>query len=226
MNREQEIEEKLKEVENLIKVTSSDELMKRSFEDFFSYDNLKRNWKAYILFSIISLVVTILFFYQKEKMEHILALVSYTNDIFLGLLGIVFAGYALVQASLSDRLIKSMFVKSKDKTTDSNGVSLKYTKLNESFFKLMLLYVMAIALNAVTFLVLNNGGIFITWLYVNSYGRVTLYILLCLYIFFFISVLWELKFFIFNLYSLINASVANEILFSIDKEIDEKDIND
>ena len=88
MNREQEIEEKLKEVENLIKVTSSDELMKRSFEDFFSYDNLKRNWKAYILFSIISLVVTILFFYQKEKMEHILALVSYTNDIFLGLLGI------------------------------------------------------------------------------------------------------------------------------------------
>ncbi|XKQ13334.1 hypothetical protein ACHLPM_05780 [Enterococcus faecalis] len=41
MNREQEIEEKLKEVENLIKVTSSDELMKRSFEDFFSYDNLK-----------------------------------------------------------------------------------------------------------------------------------------------------------------------------------------
>lgn len=221
MNRNQEIEEKLQEVQNLVKVTSSDQLMKQSFKRFFSYDNLKRNWRPYLFFSIISLVATILFFYQKEKMEHISALVSYANDILLGLLGIVFAGYALFQASLSDRLIKSMFVRSKNEMADSNKVSLKYTKLNESFFELMLLYVIAITLNIVIFLVLNNGDIFISWLYVHIH--LLLYLFLFLYILFFISVLWELKFFIFNLYSLINASVANEILHSIKEEIDEKD---
>ena len=132
MNREQEIEEKLKEVENLIKVTSSDELMKRSFEDF-SYDNLKRNWKAHILFSIISLVVTILFFIKRKDGAHIGTGILYKR-YFSWITRYCFCWICSFQASLSDRLIKSMFVKSKDKTTDSNGVSLKYTKLNESFF--------------------------------------------------------------------------------------------
>ncbi|ELS0447647.1 hypothetical protein ACFJYC_03825 [Enterococcus faecalis] len=215
MKQKIEINKTIEEIEKLGEITSSNELMKRSLKKFCSINNLKNNKKLYCILAIISFVMTILLCFQNDKMNHVITIVSYMNDLFLGLLGIVFAGYALFQASLSDRLLKLMVIKSKKK--HSGDTSFKYTELNESFFSLMCVYIAVIFLNVLNFMVLNNGERLITWLYIHC--QLILYVYFFFYSLCILSALLELKFFVFNLYSLINTSVANEILYSVKTEL-------
>lgn len=215
----EEIEGKIKYIEDLKKIQSSNMLMKKSLKGFFSPKNFWSNRYIYIFFLTISIVLAAIFKFQDNKLEMLINIVTYINDIIMVLLGVVFAGYTLFQTSLGSKLLKTMiFTPAKVESKNQKNISSRYVVLNENFFELMGLYILGFVINLVVFLFLNTGNTIISKLYYN-YTFFTQF-LFFVYIFFYLSIFWEIKFFIFNIYSLINTSVAFEGIEMIQEEIE------
>ncbi|MFS1032940.1 hypothetical protein ACFC9G_13405 [Enterococcus casseliflavus] len=210
----EELEKKLDYIEDLNKIKSSNLLFGTSIKKFVSLKNFSNSPCIYIIFIVISITLAIFVKFQVNKLDLIINIVTYINDIILVLLGIVFAGYTLFQTSLSSKLLKKMIF---NPTNSGERSTSRYVVLNESFFQLMALYIIGFLVNFVIFLILSTGSSFISILYDNF--TCFFHVVFFVYIFFFFSVFWEIKFFIFNIYSLINTSIAQEGIDLISKEM-------
>lgn len=219
---EEEVNKKINYIEDLNKIKSSNMLIEKSLKKFFSLNNFRNNYITYIVFIIISIALVALFRFQDNKLDMLINIVTYINDVIMVLLGVVFAGYTLFQTSLGSKLLKTMiFTPAKTKSKSQKNISSRYVVLNESFFELMALYIFGFVINFVVFLFLNTGNTVISKLY-NNYS-LCMQAIFFVYISFYLSIFWEIKFFIFNIYSLINTSVAFEGIKMFEEEIEKNE---
>ncbi|EGP4897262.1 hypothetical protein FGV16_002004, partial [Enterococcus faecium] len=156
---EEEVNKKINYIEDLNKIESSNMLIEKSLKEFFSLNNFRNNYITYIVFIIISIALVALFRFQDNKLDMLINIVTYINDVIMVLLGVVFAGYTLFQTSLGSKLLKTMiFTPAKTKSKSQKNISSRYVVLNESFFELMALYIFGFVINFVVFLFLNTGN--------------------------------------------------------------------
>ena len=135
----------------------------------------------------------------------------------MALLGITFTGFALFQAILSNKLIQTLLCQ---KTNDSKSSNL-FVKVNNSFYYLIVLYVIGIFINIVLLLFLkivdSSWVLFPDNLLLNE---LICGILLFAYFYFNFFVLLELKYFLFNLFRLFNTSIVSKVYEILENEVE------
>ncbi|MBP1042388.1 hypothetical protein I6N95_15315 [Vagococcus sp. BWB3-3] len=230
-NEEKEVESKLDillSLEDLLSIKSSNQIIKLSFISLFKdftikYDKKKHKskisfFKDYRLMYAIFLLIAVMFSYilsdSSLTIVKLIDIVEFLNNILISLLGIVFTAYALLQAVLSKDVLLSLLT---SKANSKKGHRLEqnnFTKINNGFFFLMVLYIIGIVINSLLFVFLKSVDE--DWhLKLPQLVNVFLSsIILSFYFFFNLLVIWEIKHFIFNIFHILNVG----IILNMDEE--------
>ncbi|GGC97824.1 hypothetical protein [Pontibacillus salipaludis] len=134
--------------------------------------------------------------------EHTLTIVENVTTFSITILAVLITGYAIFQALATGSTLYNL-VKTKQ------GSVSYFMRYNDYFFSVSLLYLSVIVLNFLLFIFLN--GIPVNWSlpFYCTNGNNTIYsFLMSLYIILILNSLFELKSFIFNLYSVFSTNAA------------------
>lgn len=172
----------------------------------------KSVWRRGIFF-LIELGIAFLIASNLSTISIVKDIVGYAGQIQLGLLGIVFTGYALFQALVGDKLLIYLL------TLEENQKS-KLEESNESFIYLSLLQIMIVVIDLLIYMIM--AAIPEDWCLTNiNEVNVCIAVVLIGYMLYFnIEAMWELKSFVFNIYQLFNAHAMARVMDIIEKEED------
>ena len=140
---------------------------------------------------------------------------GYIGQIQVGLVGIVFTGYALFQALIGDSLL--LFLLSLEENEKS-----KLEESNESFISLVIVQIIAVLIDFLFYVVMCSVSA--EWHLTNSnIINVMLSVIGVVSLFYInIEAIWEMKSFIFNVYQLFNAHAMSRVIDIIEKNKDDK----
>lgn len=164
-----------------------------------------------ILFIFFEMVISIIIAKNLETVRLVKEIVSYIGQIQLGLIGIVFTGYALFQALIGDKLMLYLLSSEKDEKS-------KLEESNESFIYLIIIQIIALLLDLLMYIIMlvvpDN------WYFTNNDELnvcvAAVFIAFMLYLN--VEAIWELKSFIFNVYQLFNAHAVSRVVDIIERE--------
>lgn len=218
------------EFDSLISINSisdSNHILIESFKSLLpsSKESFKKQFIKYLIFLIFSTIVSLSLSNSQSIVLTFLPIVEFINNIIIAMLGIVFTGYALFQAVLSEKIIR-LLLSTRD-VVRGGQVKTRFERLNNSFFFLIVLYSFTIILNLLIFMVLNT----IDFDLVNRFGNEILMIWLTrtfflFYFFYCLILIWSIKSFIFNLFSLLNSSVILKGIKMMNESIGDKGLNE
>lgn len=136
-------------------------------------------------------------------------------DVVLALFGIIFTGYALLQAFMNKQLLYQMLKDVKGRDTEEEKTRLQ--DVNETFVYLMILYVIAIIITLILRIVLycipGDYMLFRSLLISNSLAG----ILIALYFSFIGIILWRTIGFVSSVFQLFNVYAVAQLLEYLDK---------
>lgn len=194
-------------VNNILKSSNSEKLFLKALSVFkINKENWVEKTAIFILCTIISIILAI----SSSTVSLVENSVSILLTVFLTLFGIVFMGYTIFQALLSNRLIIHLFentLKIENQTEKS-----KLQETNENFVYLMMLFILGIIINTILCIVIpvlpENFCLFDSMVLCTIIASVLIDIL-----FYFMGVIiWRMVSFIGNIFHLFNAySVAKLI---------------
>lgn len=141
------------------------------------------------------------------------------TDVLLALFGIIFTGYALLQAFMNKQLLLQMLIDVKDKGTEKEKSRLQ--DVNEVFVYLMMLYVVAIILTLILRIVLHCIPNEYTFFYNITINNLLAGILIFFYFSFVGVILWRTIAFVSSVFQLFNAYAVAQLM----EYLDEKDKN-
>lgn len=203
-------------ISNLYKKTSSTKLL---FEALKLISPLKVGVGRFLVFILISLVLSFLIAWSVETIQLFINAVQVLNTATIGLFGIVFMGYAFFQALINDDLLMRLLsIKKQGDDKES-----KLQESNEYFAKVMILDILAIFINILIIIIFSSiekNLFFILWGNVSNNIITTLVI--SLYLYFSLNVVWEMKCFVFNLFQLFNAHAATKAVDILNRDKDNK----
>lgn len=203
-------------ISNLYKKTSSTKLL---FEALKLISPLKVGVGRFLVFILISLVLSFLIAWSVETIQLFINAVQVLNTATIGLFGIVFMGYAFFQALINDDLLMRLLsIKKQGDDKES-----KLQESNEYFAKVMILDILAIFINILIIIIFSSiekNLFFILWGNVSNNIITTL--VTSLYLYFSLNVVWEMKCFVFNLFQLFNAHAATKAVDILNRDKDNK----
>lgn len=207
MNKENAIDQ----LEKLNSIKSSSMLMKKSLLDLLPTEgkDKKKQWLKFFLLTIFSIVVVFNISNSKDKVSVIKSIVSIINDIDLVLLGIVFTGFSLFQAIVNKSVLKTLLNFDSSSKKGSNSKD-SFVQLNQSYYFLMSNYVVNIFINVPLLLLLNSIpkiDMKLFFFHCECFVKILLFCYLLLSS----LVIYELKYFLFNLFSVFTLKTTMEI---------------
>lgn len=161
-----------------------------------------------LFFIMLSLIISIILALSKDTIVRFSEIVTFLNEIQLALLGITFTGFAFFQAILSDVLLERMFMRNIMAKKDGN----LFTSINNSFYFLMVLYVLCIFINVLAILFLKSVDN--NWVLTENDG-VNMFLSGCImtvYLFFQLLVIYQIKYFMYNLLKTFNGSIVDKLM--------------
>lgn len=200
----------------LLKKQSSQKLIADSLEIF---KPTKRSIKKQLVLYAIAVLVSAFVGVSDDTKPVMVDTIQTILDIILALFGIIFTGYAFFQALINDELlIRLMSDTSNDKKGEEKS---KMQETNEEFIHCMMLNVLIILLSFLLKIVVNSIPEDFLIFKELFYNNICATILISIYIYAVISVVWEVKSFIFNLFQLFNAYAGTRVLEIFDKDNDD-----
>ncbi len=158
-----------------------------------------------IIFVIAEAVVAVLIAVNEDTIGIVKEIAGYIGQIQVGLIGVVFTGYALFQALISDELLMYLL-------ESEEGQKSKLKESNEYFIELVILQILILIINL--FIYVLMCAIPKIWCLTSCYGInvsiASVFILVVFYIN--IETIWELKSFIFNVFQLFNAYAVSRVI--------------
>lgn len=164
-----------------------------------------------ILFIFVETIIAIVIAHDLKTVSIVKDIVGYIGQIQVGLIGIVFTGYALFQALIGDKLMLYLL------TSEENQKS-KLEESNESFIYLIVVQIIAMLLDFSIYAVM--AAVSKDW-HLTKYNILNecIAILGIEFIFYLnVEAIWELKSFIFNVYQLFNAHAMSRVVDIIEKQ--------
>lgn len=170
----------------------------------------KKNCKQQFCLYIISLIVALSVGMSKNTVSVVVDSAQLILDIILALFGIVFTGYALFQALINNELlIRLLCTTSRDSKKEEKS---KLQETNETFVKCMLLNVVAIIVSLLLRITISCIPEEFVVFKELVYNNITAAFLISLYFYFIITIVWEIKSFVFNIFQLFNAYAGTRVL--------------
>lgn len=203
-------------IENVLKMfekPSSSEAIKSAVKEIMPKE--KKEKRMCIVLTLISACLSIFIGCQEDTITIIREIVSDLNAVILTVFGVVFTGYTLFQALIDDKVLERMAGMEKDDKT--------YLQIsNDYFLNVMLLDIVAIAINIIVLIILKILPDDFCLFRTNFYNESLATILILFYLTFQIRVLVEIKSFIFNIYQLFNIAAAERILNILEEKETDK----
>lgn len=142
-------------------------------------------------------------------------IVGYIGQIQVGLIGVVFTGYALFQALIGDKLMMYLLTSEKEQKS-------KLEESNESFIYLIVIQIIALLLDFLTYTVMTAipDNWYLTHFNVPNVCMAAVLIEVLIYLN--VEAIWEMKSFIFNVYQLFNAHAMSRVVDIIERQKEEK----
>lgn len=202
----------------LLKQQSSKKLISNSLEIFKpTKKNIKRQLGLYAVAVFVSVFVGLSYNTKTIMVDTVQTVL----DIILALFGIIFTGYALFQALINDELLIRLI---NNVSKDAHGEDRsKLQETNEEFVHCMMLNILIILLSFLLKVVINSIPDDFLMFEKLIYNNICATMLISIYAYIVISVMWEVKSFIFNLFNLFNAYAGTRVLEIINSE-DEDDL--
>ena len=205
----------INQLQELNSIKSSNMLMKKSLLDLLPTKgkDKEKQWLKLILLTVFSLAIVYNISYSTDEIATIKSIISIINNIDLVLLGIVFTGFSLFQAIVNKSVLKSffMFDSGSEEHSDSNhSTSNSFVQLNQSYYFLMSNYVVNIFINVPLLLLLNSIpkiDMKLFFFHCECFVKILLFCYLLLSS----LVIYELKYFLFNLFSVFTLKTTMEI---------------
>ena len=170
----------------------------------------KKNWKQQLWLYIVSFLVALAVGISRSTVSVVVDSIQLILDVILALFGIVFTGYALFQALINNELlIRLLCDTSKDAKKEEKS---KLQETNETFIKCMLLNIVAIIVSLLLTITISCIPEDFTVFKELVYNNVTAAFLISLYFYFVITIIWEVKSFVFNIFQLFNAYAGTRVL--------------
>ena len=202
----------------LLKNQSSTRLIVNSLKIF---KQTKRTLKRQLILYVISVFVSIFVGASYDTKSIMVDTVQTILDIILALFGIIFTGYAFFQALINDELLIRL-MKNTSKDGDDEEKS-KLQETNEEFIHCMMLNILIILLSFLLKIVVNSIPDDFVIFDKLIYNNICATVLISIYIYIVISVVWEVKSFIFNLFQLFNVYAGTRVLEIYDKNSDDSE---
>lgn len=203
-------------IAKLFSMQSSTKLIIKALEIF---KPSKNNCKKQICLYMISLITS---FFVGVSLDTISIMVDSTQtilDVMLALFGIVFTGYAFFQALINDELLVRL-IKDTVKDESDGKEKCKLQESNESFVQCMMLNILAVLISLLLKIIINSiPSDFLlsdyTWL-----NNMLSIVVISIYFYFIVTIIWEVKSFIFNIFQLFNAYSGTRVLNLFDDKLE------
>lgn len=204
---------KMEIVHKLLENKTSSRIIVSSFH-VFKFSKQKRKTQTFIF--ILAIIPSIFIGMSVNTQEIAVNSFQTILDVILALFGIVFTGYSFFQALINKELLIRMMVPSRlDKDGEDKS---KLQETNESFVECMMLNLISIILTLLLRIVIEcipNDFLLFGELWQNNVLAV---FLLLLYFYFIITIIFEVKSFIFNIFQLFNVYAGTKIVNIIKEE--------
>ena len=140
-------------------------------------------------------------------------------DIMLGIFGIVFTGYTFFQALMNKQLLVRMLSNNSEDNEDKTKSKLQET--NESFVEYMMLNLISIIVSLLLKIILSSiPAEFVAFSKMLT-NNIIATLLISLYFYFILTIIWEVKSFIYNVFQVFNMHAGTRVLELFDD--DDKD---
>ena len=200
-------------VENILNYSSSERILIKTLSVYkIRKTNFVENGLILVLCTIIALILGI--------NPNIIVLVENSISIFLNvsltLFGIIFTGYAIFQALLSNKLTLSLF----EDTSTSRDIMTKskLQETNENFVCLMMLFIFGIILNIILNIIIpvipSNFCLFNNM----TVNCVIAIILIDIFLYIMGVMIWRMVSFIGNIFHLFNAYAVSKLIEALNEE--------
>ena len=200
-------------VENILNSSSSERILIKTLSVYkIRKTNCVENGLILVLCTIIALILGI--------NPNIIVLVENSISIFLNvsltLFGIIFTGYAIFQALLSNKLTLSLFEDTS--TSRDNMTKSKLQETNENFVCLMMLFIFGIILNIILNIIIpvipSNFCLFNNM----TVNCVIAIILIDIFLYIMGVMIWRMVSFIGNIFHLFNAYAVSKLIEALNEE--------
>lgn len=171
----------------------------------------KKSAMRKIIFIFIETIIASAIANSSKTVSIIKDITGYIGQIQVGLIGIVFTGYALFQALIGDKLMLYLLTAEKEQKS-------KLEESNESFIYLIVVQIIALLTDffIYTFMTTVTGDWHLTKFNMLNVFMAVVGIESMFYLN--IETIWELKSFIFNVYQLFNAHAMSRVVDIIENQ--------
>ena len=200
----------------LLKPESSNQLIKRSLRVF---KVSKKNRKKIVCLYIVSVFVAVFVGFSEDTISIACDTTQTMIDIMLGIFGIVFTGYTFFQAVMNKQLLVRMLSNNSEDDEDKSKSKLQET--NESFVEYMMLNLISIIVSLLLKIILSSiPAEFVVFSKMLT-NNIIATLLISLYFYFILTIIWEVKSFIFNVFQVFNMHAGTRVLELFDDDKDE-----
>ena len=200
----------------LLKPESSNQLIKRSLRVF---KVSKKNRKKIVCLYIVSAFVAVFVGFSEDTIPIVCDTTQTMIDIMLGIFGIVFKGYTFFQALMNKQLLVRMLSNNSEDNEDKTKSKLQET--NESFVEYMMLNLISIIVSLLLKIILSSiPAEFVAFSKMLT-NNIIATLLISLYFYFILTIIWEVKSFIYNVFQVFNMHAGTRVLELFDD--DDKD---
>ncbi len=217
----------INKIGKLLQEHSSKDILKGAF---YIIRPQKKYWLSDLIITLVSISASIVIAFSNNTIKLFDNAVGILNNVVLALFAIVFTGYAFFQALISNELLKRLIHADakgtvKDKTGASNVSKSLLQESNEYFIDVMMLDIIEIIVNVIQLIFLECLPMGLNFHVNLAIINILEAIYLSAYFAFSLSVIWEMKSFIFNTFQLFNAHAGAKALEILENEGDENSGN-
>ncbi len=194
-------------IERLLEGQSSNKIFKSALNVF---NISKKTYKKQGCIYFISLIAAIFVGVSYDTKIVMVDSVQMVLDVMLGLFGIVFTGYAFFQALINKELLIRMLVNLSEE--DEAGTKSKLQETNESFVKCMILNLLSIIISMLLKIIVNSISDDFLLFEDIVIDNIIASVLISFYFYLILTIIWEIKSFIFNVFQLFNSHAGARVL--------------
>lgn len=208
----QQVNLNIDNIEQLLKSEPSEQLLLKAIKGLRVEKKYKKSrWILIIVCCVLGSIVGI----HTDTVIVFRQVIDDALNVMLALLGVIFTGYALLQAFMNKHMLLQLL---KDVKTYEGGEKSRLQDINEHFVYLMLLYITAITftliIKVIMFCIPDNFLLFSN-LIVNNISAIALIVI---YFVFIGIILWRTFSFISTIFQLFNIYAVTRLLEMLDEE--------
>ncbi len=200
-------------IERLLEGQPSNKIFKSALNVF---NISKKTYKKHGCIYFISLITAIFVGVSYDTKIVMVDSVQMVLDVMLGLFGIVFTGYAFFQALINKELLIRMLVNLSEE--DEEGTKSKLQETNESFVECMILNLLSIIISMLLKIIVNSISDDFLLFEDIIIDNIIASVLISFYFYLILTIIWEIKSFIFNVFQLFNSHAGARVLELFEEE--------